>query len=350
MTSKKVKFGIIGTGAIAEIHAQAIQRAPRAELAIVYDKNQSRAERFGEKHQCRAAASFEEFLASEIEAVTIATPSGLHADVVIPAAQAGKHILCEKPLEVTVGRIDALIAACEQAGVLLSAVFQSRFAQNVQLIKQAVDAGRFGTPVFGAATMHWHRAPEYYASAAWRGTWQLDGGGALMNQGIHTVDLLLHLNGKVAEVTAHTARRLHGRIEVEDTAAALLKFDNGAFGTIVASTACAPGFPRRIELSGTGGSVMLEDDRITRWVFTEEKPKDEEIRKNGGISEGIVGGSSDPNAMSCEGHLRQINELTVAILHHTPLSISGSEGRRAVELICACYESAASGKSIQLSS
>ncbi|MGE4565599.1 MAG: Gfo/Idh/MocA family protein [Victivallaceae bacterium] len=350
MNQRIVQFGIIGTGAIAEIHAEALSRASQAKLVAVYDQNPTRSAAFSERHNCRAAADLTSFLASDVEAVTIATPSGLHAEVAIPAARAGKHILCEKPLEVTTAKIDLLIAACEEAGVLLSAVFQSRFAANVRLIKQAVDAGRFGTPVFAAATMQWYRTPEYYNSASWRGTMALDGGGALMNQGIHTVDLLLHLNGEVAEVSCHTARRLHHGIEVEDTAAALLRFANGSFGAIAAGTACAPGFPRRVELVGTGGSVTLEDDRITRWVFAEERPEDAAIRAGGGKGEGITGGSSRPNAMSCEGHRRQIEELAAAILERRPLSVSGREGRRAVELITACYESAASGQPVILRS
>jgi predicted dehydrogenase len=343
----KVKFGIIGTGAIAKWHAAALRLTDNAELYIVYDTLPERAAAFAQTNHCRMASSLAEFLASDVAAVTIATPSGLHAEVAIPAALAGKHILCEKPLEVTVSKAQALIRACESRKVRLSAVFQSRFSRSVQAIKKAVDAGRFGEPVLATASVRWHRPPEYYSSAAWRGTWALDGGGALMNQGIHSADLLLYFNGDVSEVTGCTARIMHKSIEVEDTVVAMLKFKNHSLGTVEASTACAPGFPRRIELSGTRGSVMLEDDRIVRWSFVEERPEDAELRRAGGRGEDMHGGSSDPNAISSEGHRRQISELAAAILSGHGLSTPGAEGQRAVELICAVYESARTGATIK---
>ncbi|MBI4976166.1 MAG: Gfo/Idh/MocA family oxidoreductase [Spirochaetes bacterium] len=335
---RKVKFGIIGTGAIAQIHAKALSLCDNAELVLVYDKITERAAAFAKQHGCRAVTSYEEFLASEIEAVTIATPSGLHGEVAIPAARAGKHILCEKPLEVTVSKTNELVRACESSNIRLSAVFQSRFSRSVQMIRQAVDEGRFGQPVLAAASVRWFRTSEYYGNATWRGTWALDGGGALMNQGIHTVDLLLYFNGDVSEVTGRTARLLHKNIEVEDTVVAILKFKNNSLGTVEASTACAPGFPRRVELSGTDGSVLLEDDRITRWQFKKELPGDDEIRRLGATGEGMYGGSGDPSAISYEGHRRQITELADAILNAHHLTTPGAEGKRAVELICAVYE------------
>ncbi len=344
---KKVKFGIVGTGAIAKLHAEALRLTNNAELYIVYDTVPERAAAFAQKHNCMTASTLEELLVSEVEAVTIATPSGFHADVAIPAAKAGKHILCEKPLDVTVSKTNDMVRACESSNVRLSAVFQSRFLHSVQTIKKAVDAGRFGEPVLAAASVRWYRNPEYYASAVWRGTWVLDGGGALMNQGIHTVDLLLYLNGDVSDVTGRTARLLHKSIEVEDTVVAMLKFKNNSLGTIEASTACSPGFPQRIELSGTRGSVMLEDDRIIRWSFVDEHSEDEEIRRVCGLGEGLRGGSSDPRAISAEGHGRQIAELAEAILNGHGLTTPGSEGKRAVELICAVYESARTGTTIK---
>ncbi|MFA6568425.1 MAG: Gfo/Idh/MocA family oxidoreductase [Victivallales bacterium] len=344
---RKVKFGIIGTGAIAKMHAEALRLTDNAELYIVYDKIPERAAAFAQKHNCRMVSSFDELLSSDVEAVTIATPSGLHAEVAIPAARAGKHILCEKPLEVTVSKTNDLVRACESSNVRLSAVFQSRFSHAVQTIRKAVDAGRFGEPVLAAASVRWYRNPEYYASAGWRGTWALDGGGALMNQGIHTVDLLVYFNGDVSEVTGRIARLMHKSIEVEDTVVAMLKFKNNSLGTIEASTACAPGFPRRVELSGTKGSVMLEDDRIIRWTFADERPEDEEIRRVCGLGEGQRGGSSDPSAISPEGHGRQISELAEAILNGHGLTTPGAEGKRAVELICAVYESARTGTTIK---
>ena len=347
----KVKFGIIGTGGIAAKHAEAIHNAVNAELVAVYDQIPERAKAFAERFGVRAAASFEEFLADpEVQAVTIATPTGIHGKVAIPAANAGKHILCEKPLDVTVEKADAIIDACHAHGVILSAVFQSRFVRNVELIKQAANAGRFGKVVLASAQCKWFRTQEYYDSATWRGTWELDGGGALMNQSIHTVDLLLYLNGDVEELSARTATLSHTGIEVEDNAVAILKFKNGSLGTIEGSTSCAPGFPRRIEISGSKGSVVLEDNKLVRWQFTDEEPEDEEIRRNCGLPEVVSGGGAgDPLAISSEGHRKQIEELAAAILAGKhEVRLSGVEGRRAVAVICAIYESSRTGKSVRL--
>jgi predicted dehydrogenase len=339
--AEKVKFGIIGTGAIATMHAEALKATANAELVAVFDKVTERAENFAEKYSVRSADNFESFLADpEIEAVTIATPTGIHGTVALPAAKAGKHILCEKPLDVTLEKSDAIIDACEENDVILSAVFQSRFGTAVGLIKKAIDDGRFGKMVLASTQIHWFRSQEYYDSAGWRGTWALDGGGALMNQSIHTIDLLLYLNGDPAEVYAYTDTLTHTGIEVEDNAAAVVKFKNGALGTIEASTSCAPGFPRRIELSGSKGSVIMEDDKIVRWQFAEELPEDEKIRANFLDGEGMHGGAGDPMAISWEGHRRQLEDLATAIIAKREPSLPGREGRRAVELICGIYKSA----------
>lgn len=342
----KVKYGIIGTGAIARKHAEALQLIDNAELFMVYDTVTARAKAFAEAFNCRYAETLNQLLASEIEAVTIATPSGLHGECAIPAAKAGKHILCEKPLEVTISKVNDLIRTCESSNVRLSAVFQSRFSTAVRQIRQAIEAGRFGQPVLASASVRWFRNHEYYANAVWRGTWALDGGGALMNQGIHTVDLLLYFNGDVREVTGRFTKIMHKNIEVEDTAVAILRFNNGSLGTIEASTACAPGLPRRVELSGTEGSVTLEGDRITRWEFLKETPEDAKIRERLSHGENMQGGESDPMSISVEGHRRQLQELTDAIRGGHCLTAPGSEGKRAVELICSIYESARTGTSI----
>jgi predicted dehydrogenase len=347
----KVKFGIIGTGAIAAMHAKAISESRNAELVAVYDQVTERAQQFAEKHNVRAAADFESFLADkEVEAVTIATPTGIHGKVAVPAALAGKHILCEKPLDVTTDKVDEIIDACDKTGVLLMSVFQSRFVKNVALIKKAIEAGRFGKIVLASAQCKWFRDQQYYDSATWRGTWALDGGGALMNQSIHTIDLLLYLNGDVEEVSAMAGTLSHTGIEVEDNAVAIVKFKNGSMGTIEGSTSCAPGFPRRVEISGSLGSVVLEDTKIVRWQFVTDEPGDEEIRPNGGIGEVISGGGAgDPMAISSDGHRKQIEDLSDAILKkEKEVELSGREGRRAVELICSIYKSAQTGAPVKL--
>ena len=349
---RKVKFGIIGTGAIATMHADALKNSRNAELVAVFDQVTERAQQFAEKFGVRAAADFESFLADpEVEAVTIATPTGIHGKVAVPAALAGKHVLCEKPLDVTTAKAEEIIDACDKTGVLLMSVFQSRFGENVALIKQAIEAGRFGKIVLASAQCKWFRDQKYYDSATWRGTWALDGGGALMNQSIHTVDLLLYLNGDVEEVSALTGTLSHTGIEVEDNAVAIVKFKNGALGTIEGSTSCAPGFPRRVEISGTLGSVVLEDNKIIRWQFTEDAPGDEEIRRNCGVGTAVIsgGGAGDPMAISSEGHKVQIEALADAILAgQKEVELSGKEGRRAVELICSIYKSAQTGAPVKL--
>ncbi len=344
---RKVRFGIIGAGAIAQVHADAIRLSGNSVLETVYDPAEARAEAFAAKNSCRRAASLEEMLASGIDAVTVATPSGLHRDAAVAAARAGKHILCEKPLEVTLERTDAIIGACEENNVILMPVFQMRFSRASMLVKKALEAGRLGDPVLASASIRWYRAPEYYRNAGWRGTRALDGGGALMNQGIHTVDQLLYFCGPVREVTARCANILHRGIEVEDSAAAMMVFANGGLGTIEASTACAPGFPRRIDISGTRGSISLEDDRIVRWCFDRETPEDEVIRREGAAGEGLHGGSGNPAAITCEGHRRQIAELAECILTGARPAISPRDGRMAVEVICGIYQSAREGRTIE---
>ncbi len=346
----KVKFAIIGTGMIAERHAKAIAAANHAELAGVFDLNIDKAIDFSKINKgIKVYNSFEELLQDKsIAAVTIATPTGAHMDVAIPAAQAGKHILCEKPLDINLEKADRIIAACEENEVKLSAVFQARFSKNVGLIKQALDDGRFGKLVLALAQVKWFRSQEYYDSAGWRGTWKMDGGGVLMNQSIHLLDLLLYFAGEPSELFAYTGTMTH-KVEVEDTACASIKFKNGAMGVIEASTSCEPGFPRKLELSGEKGSVILEGDAITRWQFAEELPEDEEVRKNAS-SGNLSSGASDPRAAGFEGHRRQIEDLALAILENRDPAIPGREGRRAIELISGIYKSAATGQPVRFQS
>lgn len=346
--AKDVRFGIIGTGAIAEVHARAIAMSAHARLTAVYGKDPSRTRAFAERHHCLAAPSLNALFA-EVDAVTIATPSGAHLEPVLAAAAAGKHVLCEKPMEVTGERVTAMIQACDRAGVQLGAVFQSRTSPAVTSLRHAMEKGRFGTPVLVSASVRWYRAPSYYEESPWRGTWSMDGGGAVMNQAIHTLDLMLLFGGEVAEVTAHTGRRLHPGLEVEDTAAALVRFKSGALGVVEASTACGPGTPRRLELSGTGGTATLESDRITRWSFMEPWPGDEWMA--GGQFGPLVtqGGAGDPKAISDDGHRRQIEDLARAVRTRQTVALSGREGRKVIDFIEALYASAKSGKTIRLS-
>lgn len=340
---EKVGFGIIGAGMIAEYHGKSMAELPNVRLVGFYDTNYAAAVRRAKEFNCKAYSSLEAFLASpEIAAVTIATPSGMHGSVALPAARAGKHILCEKPLEITLEKVDEIIRACEENHVLLSPVFQSRFTRPVQLVREAMRSGRFGRMVLASAQMRWFRNATYYSGSNWRGTWEMDGGGALMNQAIHMIDLLLYINGAPEEVFAFSGTLTHS-IEVEDNLCATVKYRNGSFGTIEVSTSCAPGFPRRLEFSGSAGTVAFEEDQITRWEFAEPLPEDESV-KSELTSQADAKGGSAPMNISAEGHARQISDLAEAIMTHRKPFLDGHEGRRAIELIRGIYASAQTGK------
>ena len=338
-----VGFGIIGAGMIAEMHARSMADLKNAKLIGFYDKNFAAAQKRAEEFGVKAYENFDEFLADpQIRAVTIATPSGMHGSVAIPAARAGKHILCEKPLEITLEKCDEIIRVCDENNVLLSPVFQSRFSKPVQLVRKALQAGRFGRMVLASAQMRWYRSASYYSGSNWRGTWDLDGGGALMNQAIHMIDLLLYINGAPEEVFSFSGTLTHS-IEVEDNLCAAVKYRNGSFGTIEVSTSCAPGFPRRLEFSGSCGTVAIEEDKIMRWDFVNPVPEDEIIRKEL-FGQADAKGGSAPMNISHELHAFQISNLANAILYGEHLLLDGYEGRRAIELNCGIYESARTGK------
>lgn len=334
-----VRFGIIGAGTIAHFHAEAIQKAGRAALSAVYSEPAETALRFAEKYGIKAFTDFDAFLKSdEFDAVSIATPTGTHARMAVPAAMAGKHILCEKPLDINTERADAIIAAAKENGVVLSPVFQMRFGDAIMALKERIDAGRFGRILFVRVSVKWYRSQEYYDSGLWRGTWELDGGGCLMNQSIHGVDLMIHLAGRPLEVYGYTSTRTHSRIEVEDNAAAVVTFAGGAFGVIESSTSCNPGFPLTIEISGENGTAVWGGDSILRWDFADKDPRDAEVLKQMKGESGSSG-ASDPKAINCEGHRRQIADMVGAILDKRPTLIAGDQGRIPIELITGIYTS-----------
>jgi predicted dehydrogenase len=285
----------------------------------------------------------------EIDAVSICSPSGAHLDPALAAAAAGKHVVVEKPLEVTTERCDKIIAACQSAGVQLAVTFQSRFHRSSQLLKQAADQGRFGRITLGDAYVKWYRSQAYYDSGAWRGTWQLDGGGALMNQAIHSVDLLLWVMGPVKELYAMVDTATHERIEVEDVAVATLKFANGALGVIEATTTAYPGALKKIEICGSGGSAILEEEDLVQWDFLEPTEEDAQIREEMRGQTETGGGAADPAAIGHHGHQTLFADFAAAVADgRTPL-IDGHEGRKSVEVIEAVYRSAREGRAVQLS-
>ncbi len=346
--AKEVHFGIVGTGMIADFHAKAIQAVPGAKLMGVYSRSYEKASEFAARYGTVAARSLEEFIALPgLEAACVTTPSGSHADVAIPLLNAGVHLLCEKPLDVTLEKVDAIIAAAEANRRVLAAVFQMRFGEGAGILKKAIEGNRFGQLTLCSVYIKWYRSQEYYDQGAWRGTKALDGGGVLFNQGIHGLDLLQWLVGLPVEVTAQVGTLAHERIEVEDTAVATLRYASGALGIVEASTATWPGFSTRIEISGDKGSAILEDGKITCWKFQEEQEGDADIIA--ACSGGKLGsGASDPKAISIEGHRIQIEDLANAIREGRQAAIPGSDARNAVRLILAIYESAEKGAPVRL--
>ena len=346
MSGKKLRFGIIGPGAIAKVHSYAISCTDGAELTAVYGRNPAVVDTFATAQGIAGFSDLDQFLNSGlIDAVSIATASGTHLELATQAAQCGKHILCEKPLEVTSQRTEQLISICAQQQVKLGVYFQARFDECTQLAKQAIAQGRLGKLLFASCQMRWFRSQDYYDSAAWRGTWALDGGGCLMNQGIHSIDLLLYLAGQPASVFAWQGPITHQRIEVEDNLCAAVRFKNGAVGTVEASTSCAPGFPRRIEISGEKGSIAIEGDQIVRWEFVDPRPEDQTMLAE---TAGSVGGAADPTAIGMEGHRLVVADFVSSIQENREPLINGFEGKKAVDLICAVYVSLRSGAAVCL--
>ena len=342
-------FGIIGCGMIASFHARALAEIRGAKLIGCYDAIPAAAEHTAKKQGCRAYTRLNDLLADDkIDVVTICTPSGAHMEPAIAAAKAGKHVVVEKPLEITLRRCDRIIEACRKNKVVLSTVFPSRFHASSLDLKKAIDQKRFGNLTMGDAYVKWFRTQEYYDSGAWRGTWQLDGGGALMNQAIHSVDLLTWLMGPVVQIRAQTATRAHRRIDVEDTAVATLQFKSGALGVIEATTAAWPGYLKRIEIHGSGGSAVLEEEDLKVWDFAKKRSADGAIlhrmaaRRSGG------GGASDPSAIGHQAHAMQFRDVLRAIRSGKKPAIDGAEGRRSVEIILGIYKAAETGKTVTL--
>jgi predicted dehydrogenase len=353
LNMEKVRYAIIGGGGIGKFHAQALAKIPGAKLVAIADHDEAKARELAASYNAKAYGQYRQMLeCCQVDAVCICVPSGMHEIVAIACIEAGKHVLVEKPLEIRTDRCDRMIAAAARKGVLLGCVFQSRFSDAASWLKQAVDGGRFGKSVLGNAHIKWHRSSEYYDNSDWHGKKKLDGGGALINQGIHQVDLLRWLMGPVRTVSAMTKCIAHNGLEVEDLAVAILEFENGALGTIEATTAVWPGGPARLEIHGTTGSAVIEDGRLVLWQFRKRLPIDAKIEKaiEANQASGLGSAAADPFAsLDTEGHRRQLKDFTKAIQTGGQPFVDGHEGRKAVELIKAIYESAAhQGKLVSL--
>jgi UDP-N-acetyl-2-amino-2-deoxyglucuronate dehydrogenase len=340
MSTRDLGFAIVGTGMVARYHAQAIAQTPGTRLATLVASSPERAAeaatRFGAPctHDLAAALA-----RPDVDVVCICTPSGLHAEQALAATRAGKHILVEKPLALSLADADAMIAAAREAGVLLAVALQRRTEPDFVAVHAAIAEGAMGRMVMGSVNVPYLRPQSYYDSAAWRGTWALDGGGALMNQGVHLVDLLLWLMGDVAEVRASMATLAHA-IEVEDCVSATLRFTSGALGAITATTAAAPGFPHRVEVYGERGGVQIEGEGIVRWN-TSDGPR----RAEGGLAD--AGAGASPTGISTVGHTRLLADLAEAICTGRAPLVPGEEGRRSLATVLAVYESARTGSVVR---
>ena len=340
--NKTIKFALVGCGVIAPCHARCIAELENAHLAAVCDIVEAKANLLAETYPADIYVDYHELLQREdIDIVNILTPSGLHAEVGIAAANAGKHIIVEKPMDVSLSKADALIEACRQAGVKLCCISQHRFDFAMQDLKQAIEVGMLGTLNFCGAYTQWYRSQSYYDSGDWRGTWALDGGGALMNQSIHYVDLLQYVMGPVEEVYALTGTRAHTRIEVEDIAIATLRFRSGAVGVIEGMTLAYPGFCARLEVFGTDGGVIIENDQVKDWQLRsgekyDRPPADEHL---------IVGTTSAD--IWHHSHRRQIADMMQAVWEDREPLCNGPEGRKPLEIILAIYRSAHTHQPVQ---
>ncbi len=349
MSSEPLGVVIVGAGMISEFQSHAINEVPELRLLGYVDNVVELAEKRAEQFGVKAYADLGEALADPATGlVSICTPSGAHLEPAIAAADAGKHVMVEKPVEITPERVDQIIASCAKNGVTLGAIFPRRFYVTSRLLKEAIDSGRFGTLSLGDVTIKWYRSQEYYDNGGWRGTWKLDGGGALMNQGIHGIDLIQWLMGGIESVAAHAATLAHERIEVEDTATATVRYHNGALGVIEGTTAAWPGSKIRIEICGSKGNVVMEDETILNWQFADETPEDDEIRSKYGPREGLSGGgAADPKAISYEDHRRQFADFATALAEGRKPFCDGVEGRAPVAVITSIYRSAREGRAVK---
>ena len=353
-----MRAAIIGIGAIARIHARALADVPGVELVAATCRTEEKGRAFAAEFGCAWHADTARMVRREKpDFVTVATPSGAHLPAVLAAARRGVHVICEKPLEITLPRIDRMIAACAKAGVTLGAIFPQRFNPVVAAVHAAAAAGRFGPLAIAASYVPWWRDDAYYGPGRWQGTQALDGGGALMNQSIHGVDALQWIAGAtmpdlapaenpVESVAALTAVRSHDaeRLEVEDSCVAVLRFKNGALGQLLAATSLFPGQLRRLLVGGRDGTAEILEEQLVTWRFRAESADDEATRARLGAASGTTGGAADPMAINFSCHTRTFADFVAALRENRRPALDGLEGRKAVAIVTACYKSARTGR------
>jgi UDP-N-acetyl-2-amino-2-deoxyglucuronate dehydrogenase len=334
-------IGLIGGGNISETHARAARAIPGVEIAAVFGTNAEKIGRLCREYGGKPFSNFDEFLAHRpMQLVAIGSPSGLHAEQGIAAARQGLHVLTEKPIDITVERADALIAETRKAGVQLGVFFQDRCKPDILSVKNAVDAGVLGKPILVDARVKWYRPPDYYANSRWRGTWSLDGGGALINQAVHTLDLMLWIFGEVKAVQATCRTALHA-IEAEDTLIAMLEFANGALGVLQAATSVFPGYPRRLELTGSEGTAIIEQDRL---LTVDLKNPSTDLLQSSAADKNPS--SYSPVVSDARAHQAVLEDFLRAIRTNTKPRCDGQEGRRSLALVQAIYEACRTGKRV----
>ncbi len=345
---KQWNFGVIGAGVIGDFHAKAITDTPNAKLIGICDIVSEKAQELAKKYSCKVYKNYNKMLTdSEIDAVTIGTPSGLHMKPAIAAAKAGKHVLCEKPLEITLKKVDKMIEAHEKAGTTLGCVFQVRYTECLTHLRNAIAQGRFGVLTYAGSYVPWYRTEQYYKDS-WHGTWKMDGGGALMNQSIHMIDLMCDMVGLPDSVQAFANNIGHPGIEAEDTAVAALRFKSGMLGIIYGTTSSYPGHFKRFEITGTKGTVVFLEDSFSVWKFEDSRPEDKEIiEKYGNVSSG-QGGVLNPADIPYKLHTNQVRDFVDALDKNRKYRVNGQEARKSVALILAIYKAAKIGKMVRL--
>jgi UDP-N-acetyl-2-amino-2-deoxyglucuronate dehydrogenase len=338
-----IHLGIVGGGGISETHARAASETEGVLITAFCGRNQTRVAQLAEGFGASAYQDFHSFLRHDpLDAIVIGSPSGLHAEQGIAAARRGLHVLVEKPIDVTTEKADALIDACDSAGVKLGVIYQDRVAPDLVRLKSLLDEGALGKVILVSGSLRWYRPPEYYGDSGWRGDPVLAGGGALLNQGTHTVDLILWLLGDVTRVQAKSVTALH-QVEVEDTVVATLEFRSGAIGTLEAATSAYPGYPRRLEISGAEGTIVVENDRIVKADLRSASIEvAAPVESNRNLS------ASSPVISDVRGHRRILEDFVRAIETGGQLLCDGREGRRSVELVQAIYESATAGRAVSV--
>jgi predicted dehydrogenase len=339
---EKVRFGVIGCGVISGSHVSAVKKCDKAELIAVCDIIEEKAKKKAEENNIPWYKNMDEMLKrKDIDAVLIGTPSGMHGEHAISAMKAGKHVLCEKPIEINLKKIDKMIETSKKTKMRLASIFQSRWSYGAKKLKETILSGKFGKIVMADAYNKWYRSQKYYDDGGWRGTWELDGGGAIMNQAVHAIDLLRFLNGEIKSISAH-ARTQARKIETEDTAVAVFEFKNGSIGVFEATTSVYPDNPRRIEIHGEKGTISMDYEKFTKWHFIGEEDMAAKMQENADA------GSERKSSLEPRGHDGQAADFCKALIEGKKPEVTPEDARKTVEVIIGIYKSSKTGKTVKL--